>query len=195
MGRNLRILLLKKHFDKLVWLDEKIYFRLEKYLVEKRYQKGSIIKKANERELYARFINTGYIAKMWPSEKGRDFRLRVFGPGKVAADFESYFSGQPSNYGLKAITYTSTFELHHSLEKKLLKEVPEVAPLATCINSQILMESIQWHNIFSLSRNDGYSFLKNKFSDYLQFFSDKDLGYLFKCSEQHIKKIKEDAGY
>lgn len=193
MGRSLRILQLKKHLDHLVRLDESVYFKIAPFLIEKRYHKGTLIKNPGEKDRFAHFINKGYVAKILPSKKGRDYRLRIFEPGKVAADFDSYFSDNPTDFGLKAITYTSTFELERELEPKLLQEVPEIIPLASAINRQILKESIQWYQVFSLSRSDGYRAMKSNFPEFMHFFSDKDLAFLFKCKEYQIKKIKEEV--
>ncbi|EOZ91943.1 hypothetical protein A33Q_4036 [Indibacter alkaliphilus LW1] len=180
---------MKKHLDHLVRLDESVYFKIEPFVVEKRYDKGNIIKKPGEKDRFAHFINKGYVAKILPSEKGRDYRLRIFEPGKVAADFDSYFSDQPTDFGLKALTYTSIFELDRELEPRLLQEVPEVIPLASALNRRILKESIQWYQVFLLSRLDGYRAMKNNFQEFMHFFSDKDLAFLFKCKEYQIKKI------
>lgn len=193
MGRNLRILQLKKHLDHLVRLDESVYFKIAPFIIEKRYDKGNIIKKPGEKDRFAHFINKGYVAKILPSQKGRDHRLRIFEPGKVAADFDSYFSDHPTDFGLKALTYTSTFELDREHETRVLQEVPEINPLASAINRQVLKESIQWYQVFSLSRSDGYRAMKSNFPEFMHFFSDKDLAFLFKCKEYHIKKIKKEV--
>ncbi|UJP65824.1 cyclic nucleotide-binding domain-containing protein [Mongoliitalea daihaiensis] len=192
MRGKCRILLLKKYFDHLIKIDEKIYFELDKYLIKRSYKKGSFIKKPGEVDRYARFICTGFVSKQWPSKKGRNYRLRIFSPGQVASDFSSYFNDVPHDFSLKSITYCSTFELEKSLESQLLKEVPEIIPLASLINRRILMESIQWYQIFSMNREDGIKNLKENFSQVLNFFSDKDLGFLFKCSEYTIKKLKRN---
>jgi hypothetical protein len=169
MARNQRILLLKKAFDPLVKVDEAIYRKLESFLIHKTYQKGAIIKRSGEIEKYTRFVCTGYIAAQWPAEKGRDYRLRVFSPGQVAADFYSYFKNYPFDFCLKALTYTSTFELDYLLENQVLKEIPEIVPLSAAINRKTFMESVHWNQLFSLKRTDGLRFLKSIIPMFLIF--------------------------
>ena len=192
MKRNLRILLLKKELDHLLRLHENVYFKLRPYLEERSYTKGKIIKELGQLESHARFVYKGYIAKMRPSKKGRDFRLRVFSPGKVASDFESFFYDEPSDFYLKAITYVSTFELKNEVEKILLKEVPEVAELASFINREILKESIHWHHSFTLSRKEGYRNMRKNFPLHMNFFSNKDLAFLMKCSTSKINDMNKE---
>lgn len=190
--RKKSILLLKKHFDHLLELREEVYYKIEPFFTTQTYTKGRIIQKPGEIDDKARFICLGQVAKMWPTKKkGRDHKVMEFGPGKVASVFESYFSQQPTDFYLKAVTYVSTLELDHEVEKNLLKEVPEVAELASYINRQILMETLQWHYAFYFDQEEGYRVFKKNFPLYTNYFSNKDLGFLFNCSEQKISEIKQ----
>ena len=190
MKKILRTVLLKKEFDPLLRVNEKIYEQLAPYLQVKQYSKGEIIKKPGEIEHYARYVYRGHIAKMIPSEKGRDYRVRIFGPGKIASDLASYFNNEKSDFYIKALSYVSAFELHDEAEKMLLKKIPEVAELASYINRQILMDAVLWHEAFNLPRETALKKMRKHFPHEMNHFSNKDLGYMLKCSVSTISKIK-----
>ncbi|MCH7400872.1 cyclic nucleotide-binding domain-containing protein [Belliella kenyensis] len=184
---------LKKDFDHLISLNEEDYESLLPYINIRIYKKGEIIRSMGEYELNARYVNKGWVAEQWPATSGRDYRVRIFGPGKIASDMDAFFHQKKSQSYIKAITYVSTFELSREKENTLLQEHPMFFELASKINRLMYEDSVSWSKLKELPIDEGLRKLKSNYSEELSYLSNKDLAYIFKTSIANIVKVKGEA--
>lgn len=191
MGKILSTELLKNEFDKLIKLNPVVYLELKKFVKVKRYQKSEIIKPINQIDQYARYIHSGYIAKLFPAESGRDYRVRIFSKGTVACDFESFYKEKLTGFYLQALSYVSVFEIKKNDVDKVIEVSHDFSKLAAKINNLIHMQAETWNHIRELPLEEGYQVLKNNFPNELQFLSKKDLAFFFNTSIYQVNKSIE----
>ncbi|MCH7408128.1 hypothetical protein MM239_01870 [Belliella sp. DSM 111904] len=184
---------LKKEFDHLIDLKEKDYELLIPYIKIRSYKRGTIIRDVGELEPFARYVSKGWIAKKWPADTGRDYRVRVFGPGKIASDMNAFFSGEKSNFYMKAITYVNTFELKKNVEDNLLQNLPTFKDLASKLVRISLEDAVAWQRLSELPLDEGLKQLKSHYSDEMMYFSNKDLAYIFKTTQTNIANRKKEV--
>lgn len=193
MGKVIWTKSLKKEFDHLIDLKEKDYELLLPYIRICNYKKGTIIRDVGEQELFARYVSKGWVAQQWPANSGRDFRIRVFGPGKIASDMDAYFNGEKSGFYIKAITYVCVFELKKDIEDKLLKDLPVFKELASKLTRISFEDTVAWNKLAELPLDESLKKLKSQYANEMMHLSNKDLAYIFKTSQANIAKRKKEV--
>jgi CRP-like cAMP-binding protein len=189
MKKSLTISILKKEFGHLVKLDDEVYKKILPYLSLRSYNKSVVLKKAGEIDPYARYIIKGTLAKMWPSEKGRDFRVKIFCSKNIASDLGSYLNKEPSGYLIKTLTYVSVIELARPDMDRILNEIPEISRLAAVLTSNALSDSSAWQNIIDSPIKEGILKMHKQFPEALNYMSIKDKAYIFKTSVSKYREI------
>ncbi|AGA80637.1 Crp/Fnr family transcriptional regulator [Echinicola vietnamensis] len=189
MGKVLKTELLKEAFDHLIKLRPEIYRNLRPYLQVNTFQKGEIIRELNEPEQSTHFIYTGTAALLFPAKKGRDYRVKIFMEGTVAADLNAYFDQSDSPFYLRALSYVSCFSLKKEAEIALLNEMPEISRLSTLINRELLEETYKYLKSFQLPIDEGFPFFWEQYKEERAFLSKKDLAFIFNTSSATITKL------
>lgn len=191
MSKELSIYSFKK-FDPLWPETREVYEKIEPYLTIHKYSKGTVLRQPGEMESMARFVYSGAAVLFLPSNNGREYRLRIFGQGDVASDLDSFYSRYPSRYGIKVLSYVSTFELSVENESRLLKLVPEAGPLASKIIQNVLVSTLLWQETTALPVREGLKKLKESHQKSLKYLSYKDLAFIFKTSVSSISRILKE---
>lgn len=185
---------LKKEFDHYYRLDISVYEQLVPHLPLKSYPKSTELKGTGETEHYARYVFKGAVAMLYPSESGRDFRVRIFKKGMVATHLESFTHQVPSPYIIKTLEYSVVLELSTIAEKHVLDKIQGVTNLSTAINRGIAQDYEAWHNIFNLPLEEGLLKLATDFPYENGKLSIKDKGHLFKCSVSKMRRTLKKLG-
>ncbi|WP_200979872.1 hypothetical protein [Echinicola sp. 20G] len=186
---------LKNEFDPYYKLDISVYEKLTHYLPKRIYRRSVILKNSGEVEKCARYVYKGTLAMLYPSESGRDYRVKIFKAGRVAVDLQSYMKQNPSPYIIKTLDYSTILELQPDGESDLLDKLPEVNNLSTVINQAIAHHSEEWAQIFTLPLKEGLKLLSSEqFKVESSYLSIKDKSYLFKCSVSKITRTMKELG-
>lgn len=188
MERFLTAEALKKEFDPYYQLDLSVYGQLAPYLPLRSYPKSTELKGPGEIEHCARYVFKGAIAMLYPTENGRDFRVRIFKKGMVATHLESFTQQIPSPYIIKTLEYSVVLELSTIAEKYVLDNIEGVTNLSTAINRTIAQDYEAWHNIFTLPLEAGLLKLATDFPYENGKLSIKDKSHLFKCSVSKMRR-------
>ncbi|QDH78717.1 cyclic nucleotide-binding domain-containing protein [Echinicola soli] len=192
MGRILTTEMLRESFGHLARINPKVYRDMQPYFRIQTYQKGEIIRERDVEESYVHYVHTGTMAQLYPAKRGRDYRVRIFTEGSVAADLYAYFEKGPSPFYLRAISYVSCFSLKNDAEAALLHEMPEISRLSTFVNRQLLEETHKYLRCFQLPLRQGFAFFWENYREERKFLSRKDLAFLFNTSSASIKKLMDN---
>lgn len=171
-------------------VSNKAFERLDEFLEIKEFERKSIIRHAGSIESESRFLVDGMVGMYFMNKLSR-----LYFPGDVFMDFESYQTQVPSKYRFKALEDTVFISLSYSNEAKLLEEIPEFTDFSKSQIAKVRNSDFEWHAFTQMNYRDKIRVIEEKLPSFKYDLTNAEKADLLGVSYATAARIKKDRGF
>jgi hypothetical protein len=151
--------------------------------------RGELIKRAGETDVYSRYICQGFVG--YYNRTGLGYHLfSIYQSTDTVFDLDSYRTGMPSDNILKAISRVVYLEFSAEAENEVIVLDRHLMELALVINQRITKRQSRVHEISKMKFEEGYPLLIHEFKGIGQELTNDELGSFFHVSSRTIDRKK-----
>lgn len=178
-----------KCLRELFGLDEKVsndaFERLEGFLEIKEFERKSTIRHAGSIESESRFLVEGMVGMYYLNKL-----TRLYFPGDVFMDFESYQTQVPSKFRFKALINSVFISLSYSNEGRVLEEIPEFTDFSKSQIAKVRHADFEWHAFTQMNYRDKIRIIEEKFPSFKYDLTNTEKAHLLGVSYATAARIK-----
>jgi hypothetical protein len=179
---------LKKLFDLEGKVSDSALERVGEFLEVSFAKRKATIRHPGSVETESRFLIEGMIGMYY---KGNLSRL--YFPGDVFMDFESYQTQVPSKYHFKSLGESVYTSLPYSNEVLLLKEIPEFTDFSKSQIAKVRHADVEWHAFTQMNYRDKLRVIEEKFPNFKYDLTNKEKASLLGVSYTTAARIKKES--
>lgn len=178
---------LKKLFDLEGKVSDNALERVVGFLEVSYAKRKATIRHPGSVETESRFLIEGMIGMYY---KGNLSRL--YFPGDVFMDFESYQTQVPSKYHFKSLCESVYTSLSYPNEELLLKEIPEFTDFSKSQIAKVRHADVEWHAFTQMNYRDKLREIEKKFPNFKYDLTNNEKASLLGVSYATAARIKKD---
>ncbi|PZX57608.1 CRP-like cAMP-binding protein [Algoriphagus ratkowskyi] len=159
--------------------------KLVPFLDLRQAKRKIIIRDAGAVENESRFLVKGLIGMYYTGKLSR-----LYFPGDVFMDFESYQTQIPSKYHFKALGDSVYISLSYHNEELLLKEIPDFTDFSKSQIAKVRNADFEWHAFTQMNYRDKIRVIEEKFPSFKYDLTNKEKASLLGVSYATAARIK-----
>ena len=178
---------LKKLFGLESKVSDSALERLGEFLEIGIAKRKATIRHAGSVENESRFLVEGMIGMYYMNKLSR-----LYFPGDVFMDFESYQTQVPSKYRFKSFGESVYISLSYPNEELLLKEIPEFTDFSKSQIAKVRHADFEWHAFTQMNYRDKIRVIEEKFPSFKYDLTNNEKASLLGVSYATAARIKKD---
>uniref|UniRef100_UPI003F70604B hypothetical protein n=1 Tax=Algoriphagus sp. TaxID=1872435 RepID=UPI003F70604B len=179
---------LKKLFDLEGKVSDNALERVGEFLEVNYAKRKATIRHAGIVETESRFLIEGMIGMYYMGNLSR-----LYFPGDVFMDFESYQTQVPSKYHFKSLGESVYTSLSYPNETLLLKEIPELSDFSKSQIAKVRHADVEWHAFTQMNYRDKLRVIEEKFPNFKYDLTNKEKASLLGVSYTTAARIKKES--
>lgn len=165
--------------------NDSAFLKLGKYMSVREMLAQQIIRHAGAVETESHVLEKGLVGMYYNGEL-----IRLYFPGDMFLDFDSYREQVPSRYEYKVLHDALFTVLTYENEQKVLKEIPEFKQVSEFLISKVRNSNEQWTAFSQLPYEDRLRKFEERIPGLRYFLKIKDLGSLLGISPRSVTRLK-----
>ncbi len=160
--------------------------RVGEFLEIQDAKRKTTIRHAGSVETESRFLVEGLIGMYFLGNL-----TRLYFPGDVVMDYESYQTQVPSKYALRALGGSVYISLSYHNEEQLLKEIPEFTDFSKSQIAKVRNADFEWHAFTQMNYRDKIRLIEEKFPSFKYDLTNAEKASLLGVSYATAARIKK----
>lgn len=177
---------LKSLFGLEDWISEEALERVGDFLEIREAKRKTIIRHAGSVETESGFLVDGIIGMYFSGNL-----TRLYFPGEVFLDYESYRTQVPSMYGLRAMGECVYISLSFLNEEQLLREIPEFKDFSKFQIAKVRHADFEWNSFTQMNYRDKIRIIEEKFPSFKYDLTNAEKASLLGVSYATAARIKK----
>lgn len=187
-GYDLDPTFLKKLFGLEGKVSDGAFEKVGEFLEIRYAKRKATIRHAGTVETESRFLVEGMIGMYYMGNLSR-----LYFPGDVFMDFESYQIQMPSKYRFRSLGESVYICLSYPNEALLLKEIPEFTDFSKSQIAKVRHADVEWHAFTQMNYRDKLRVIEEKFPKFKYDLTNKEKASLLGISYTTAARIKKES--
>ena len=179
---------LKKLFDLEGKVSDSAFEKVREFLEIRNAKRKATIRDAGTVETESRFLVEGMIGMYYMGKLSR-----LYFPGDVFMDFESYQTQMPSKYRFRSLGESVYISLSYPNETLLLKEIPEFTDFSNSQIAKVRNADVEWHAFTQMNYRDKLRVIEEKFPKFTYDLTNNEKASLLGVSYATAARIKKES--
>lgn len=179
---------LKKLFGLEGKVSTQAFERVGEFLEIGTAKRKATIRHAGTVEIESRFLVEGMVGMYYMGNLSR-----LYFPGDVFMDFESYQTQVPSKYRFKSFGEAVYISLSYLNEALLLKEIPEFTDFSKSQIAKVRYADVEWYAFTQMNYRDKIRVIEEKFPSFKYDLTNKEKASLLGVSYATAARIKKET--
>lgn len=179
---------LKKLFGLEDKVSDQAFERVGEFLEIGNAKRKATIRHAGTAETESRFLVEGMVGMYYMGKLSR-----LYFPGDVFMDFESYQTQVPSKYRFKSLGESVYISLSYPNEALLLKEIPEFTDFSKSQIAKVRHADVEWHAFTQMNYRDKLRVIEEKFPNFKYDLTNNEKASLLGVSYTTAARIKKES--
>lgn len=172
---------LKKHFPPINKLGDSVLKELKEFIKKEVHPPKSILKRAGEIEGYSRIIISGHVGMF---RRGK--LLRVYFPGEICMDMNSYFQQFPSEFELRAYDQVVNTAMTFRDEKMVLEAFPELSGFSEEMIAMVRNADNFWFEFSQQRWTISLDYLEQRWPTFRSVLHSKEIADLLNINDKTV---------
>ncbi|WP_339868942.1 terpene synthase family protein [uncultured Algoriphagus sp.] len=187
-GYDLDPTFLKKLFGLGGKVSDNAFEKVGEFLEIRIAKRKATIRHAGTVETESRFLVEGMIGMYYMGKLSR-----LYFPGDVFMDFESYQTQMPSKYRFRSLGESFYISLSYPNETLLLKEIPEFTDFSKSQIAKVRHSDVEWHAFTQMNYRDKLKVIEEKFPKFTYDLTNNEKASLLGVSYATAARIKKES--